>query len=82
MHTVLYLPVIGELMAQHLDRPQKYARILVLCLLLILPAHRVHARSAYAVGMPAKGAQVQRQLAQWTVLVYLDGDNNLEGDAI
>jgi len=68
-------------MAHHLDRPQEYARILILCLLLILPAHRVYARSAYTVGTP-KGAHAQRQLAQWTVLVYLDGDNNLEGDAI
>ena len=54
-------------MAQSLRRPRTYAPLVALCLLLVLPIPRLWA---------------QAPLAQWTILVYLDGDNNLEREAI
>ncbi|MFL7810689.1 MAG: clostripain-related cysteine peptidase, partial [Anaerolineae bacterium] len=58
-------------MAHSPRRPGKTTALL-LCLLLLLPGAALWAQAPPAL----------EQGAQWTILVYLDGDNNLETEAI
>jgi len=54
------------------NRPPKTIRIVALILLLVFPAPQL-----WAQALPA-----QAQIAEWTILIYLDGDNNLEQEAV
>lgn len=64
-------------MAQQTDRRQPthsrwIAQFAALCLLLALPI----------APLAAQAPPTQGQIAQWTLLIYLDGDNNLERAAV
>ena len=62
-------------MPKHLVLPKQTARMTMLCLLSFLAVCLGRTLGVHA-------GDAQQQIAQWTVLVYLDGDNNLEREAV